>query len=179
VLILAAKAATLAGGGAQPVGCAPPCGSRALYDIHGNLPALEAVLAEVDGDAPDAIVVGGDVAPGWLVEECLERLRRSARAAGELVVAGKGRRVERLLLPEDVGEAIVCYLQDGRPATALDRSLIVRVRAPHQGLTGGGITQIVFAAARRAGLGPIHAHRLRHTAATAMLGKATRQASCP
>lgn len=89
--------------------------------------------------------------------------------AGELRIAGKGRRAERLPLPTDVGEAIVAYLQDGRPATALDRSLIVRVRAPHRGLTGGGITQIVFAAAARAGLGPMHAHRLRHTAATQML----------
>ncbi|MGH2761708.1 MAG: tyrosine-type recombinase/integrase [Thermoleophilaceae bacterium] len=88
---------------------------------------------------------------------------------GELRIVGKGRRAERLPLPEDVGEAIVCYLQDGRPATALDRSLIVRVRAPHRGLTGGGITQIVFAAAARAGIGPIHSHRLRHTAATQML----------
>jgi integrase len=89
--------------------------------------------------------------------------------AGELVVIGKGRRAERLPLPADVGEAIVAYLQDGRPATAQDRSLFVRVRAPHHGLTSGGITQIVFASAGRAGLGPIHAHRLRHTAATAML----------
>jgi integrase/recombinase XerD len=89
--------------------------------------------------------------------------------AGELVVAGKGRRAERLPLPADVGAAIVAYLQDGRPATALDRSLIVRVRAPHHGLTTGGVTQVVFAAAGRAGLGPIHSHRLRHTAATQML----------
>lgn len=36
----------------------------ALYDIHGNLPALEAVLAEVDGEDVDAIVVGGDIASG-------------------------------------------------------------------------------------------------------------------
>ena len=89
--------------------------------------------------------------------------------AGELRITGKGRRAERLPLPADVGEAIVAYLKDGRPATALDRSLIVRVRAPHHGLTGGGITQIVFAAAGRAGLGPINSHRLRHTAATSML----------
>jgi integrase/recombinase XerD len=89
--------------------------------------------------------------------------------AGELRIAGKGRRVERLPLPADVGEAIVAYLRDGRPAAALDRSLIVRVRAPHHGLSTGGITQIVFAAAARAGLGPLHSHRLRHTAATQML----------
>jgi putative phosphoesterase len=43
----------------------------ALYDIHGNLPALEAVLAEVDADL---VVVGGDVAPGPQVDACLERL---------------------------------------------------------------------------------------------------------
>jgi len=89
--------------------------------------------------------------------------------AGELRIVGKGRRAERLPLPADVGEAIVAYLHDGRPATALDRSLIVRVRAPHHGMTKGGITQIVFAAAARAGLGPMHSHRLRHTAATQML----------
>ena len=34
----------------------------ALYDIHGNLAALEAVLAEVPDDA--TIVVGGDIAAG-------------------------------------------------------------------------------------------------------------------
>jgi putative phosphoesterase len=36
----------------------------ALYDIHGNLPALEAVLAEIERERVDAIVVGGDIASG-------------------------------------------------------------------------------------------------------------------
>ena len=36
----------------------------ALYDIHGNLPALEAVLDEVEREGVDAIVVGGDIAAG-------------------------------------------------------------------------------------------------------------------
>ena len=36
----------------------------ALCDIHGNLPALEAVLAEVEREDVDAIVVGGDIASG-------------------------------------------------------------------------------------------------------------------
>jgi putative phosphoesterase len=44
----------------------------ALYDIHGNLPALDAVLAEVDADV---IVVGGDFAAGPWPAETLERLR--------------------------------------------------------------------------------------------------------
>jgi putative phosphoesterase len=44
----------------------------ALYDIHGNLPALEAVLAEVRAAAVDRIVIGGDVIPGPMPRECLE-----------------------------------------------------------------------------------------------------------
>lgn len=46
----------------------------ALYDIHGNLPALEAVLAEVEREAVEAIVVGGDVLPGPWPGEVLARL---------------------------------------------------------------------------------------------------------
>jgi predicted phosphodiesterase len=47
----------------------------ALYDIHGNLPALDAVLAEVEIIAPDAIVIGGDVATGGMPAETIDRLR--------------------------------------------------------------------------------------------------------
>lgn len=48
--------------------------AAAIYDIHGNLPALEAVLAEMDKEAPDLIVVGGDVASGPMPSATLERL---------------------------------------------------------------------------------------------------------
>ena len=47
----------------------------ALYDIHGNLPALEAVLAELALDPPDEIVVGGDVLWGPYQAECVALLR--------------------------------------------------------------------------------------------------------
>jgi predicted phosphodiesterase len=47
----------------------------ALYDIHGNLDALEAVLADPLAAGADAIVVGGDVVPGAFASECLARLR--------------------------------------------------------------------------------------------------------
>lgn len=47
----------------------------ALYDVHGNLPALEAVLAEVDREEPDLVLVGGDVGAGPFPAECLELLR--------------------------------------------------------------------------------------------------------
>ena len=46
----------------------------ALYDIHGNLPALEAVLAEVRQAEVDQIVVGGDVIPGPMPRETLRLL---------------------------------------------------------------------------------------------------------
>jgi predicted phosphodiesterase len=46
----------------------------ALYDIHGNLPALEAVLDESAAARVDAIVVGGDVLPGPMPRECLDLL---------------------------------------------------------------------------------------------------------
>jgi putative phosphoesterase len=45
-----------------------------LYDIHGNLPALEAVLADVRQESVDRVVVGGDVLPGPMPRECLEAL---------------------------------------------------------------------------------------------------------
>ncbi len=46
----------------------------ALYDIHGNLPALEAVLAELALVQPDLIVAGGDMAAGPMARETLNRL---------------------------------------------------------------------------------------------------------
>ena len=52
----------------------------ALYDVHGNLPALEAVLEEVDRERPDAIVFGGDVIAGPMPRETLERVRSLGQA---------------------------------------------------------------------------------------------------
>src|SRR5687768_10541371 len=46
----------------------------ALYDIHGNLPALEAVLDDVRRAGADEIVVGGDVLPGPMPRETLSML---------------------------------------------------------------------------------------------------------
>lgn len=46
----------------------------ALYDIHGNLPALKAVLAQVRDAGVDQIVVGGDVVPGPMPRETVETL---------------------------------------------------------------------------------------------------------
>jgi putative phosphoesterase len=49
-------------------------GVAAIYDVHGNLPALEAVLAELESVKPDLIVVGGDVVAGPMPTEVMHRL---------------------------------------------------------------------------------------------------------
>jgi integrase/recombinase XerD len=88
---------------------------------------------------------------------------------GEITVRGKGNRQDRLPLPADVGQKIVDWLQDGRPHAAQGRTVFVRAQAPYRALTSNAVTTVVACAGRRAGLGLIGAHRLRHSAATAML----------
>src|SRR5690348_1727687 len=46
----------------------------AVYDIHGNLPALEAVLEDIRLAKVDRILVGGDVLPGPMPRETIECL---------------------------------------------------------------------------------------------------------
>jgi len=87
---------------------------------------------------------------------------------GELVVRGKADRREQLPLPVDVGEALAAYLQRGRPRCQ-DRHLFLRVKAPTAGLKADGVTKVVHAACRRAGLPVVGAHRLRRTSACATL----------
>ena len=88
--------------------------------------------------------------------------------SGTLRIHGKGNRIDRLPLPVDVGQAIVDYLRDGRPQTTA-RTVFVRAVAPHTALAPSGLSCIVARAARRAGLGTVHAHRLRHTTASRTL----------
>lgn len=87
---------------------------------------------------------------------------------GEIVVCGKGSRTERLPLPVDVGEAVVAYVRDSRPQSTC-RSLFLRAVGPRVGLSPTGVAGVVRRACVRAGLAPRGAHRLRHSAATALL----------
>ena len=89
--------------------------------------------------------------------------------AGEIIVRGKANSTERTPLPPDVGRAVALYLRRGRPVSAQGRTVFVRIKAPHRHLTSCGVSSVVADAAKRAGLGQIHAHRLRHTAAMQML----------
>jgi integrase/recombinase XerD len=88
--------------------------------------------------------------------------------AAEIVVHGKGRREDRLPLPDDVGTAITAYLKRGRPETTR-REVFLRAIAPIAALGRGGVSSIVRRACTRAGLARIGAHRLRHTMASEMV----------
>src|SRR4029453_14434072 len=78
----------------------------ALYDVHGNLPALEAVLRDVERVRVDAIVCGGGVVWGPFQSECIELLRE----AGALFLAGN---CERDVLHGDSERDIWCRAQLG------------------------------------------------------------------
>jgi len=94
----------------------------ALYDIHGNLPALEAVLAEVQRAGVDRVVVGGDVLPGPMPRETLacllelstpvEFLRGNGEAAVLAQMAGR----ELGKLPEQAREAVQWVAKQLHPA---------------------------------------------------------------
>ena len=72
----------------------------ALYDIHGNLPALEAVLADVEAAGVDRVLVGGDLVAGPFPAECLDLLTAlgprvtfvRGNADREVVAGGEGDR---------------------------------------------------------------------------------------
>lgn len=89
-----------------------------------------------------------------------------------LLVRGKGRRDVCLPLPQDAGDAVLDYIESGRPQVPIDRVFLC-AKAPCRPLRAGMIVSgIVRAALRRAGIEnpPSHgANLLRHTVATMML----------
>jgi integrase len=87
-------------------------------------------------------------------------------ASGHVTVTGKGR--EHVLpLPVDVGQALEAWLRLRPPA--LDRAVFMRLRAPRQMMTTSGISGVIARLSGLAGIDPIYAHRLRHTAAMDVL----------
>ena len=86
----------------MPVAC--------LFDIHGNLPALEAVLEEVRDSDADHIVVGGDVVPGPFPRECLDLLY-SLSLPTEFII-GNGDRETITAMRDGVSSAVPPYFHD-------------------------------------------------------------------
>jgi predicted phosphodiesterase len=84
----------------------------AIYDIHGNLPALEAVLGEIREAGADQVVVGGDVVPGPMPRETIQCLldfeipMRSIRGNGETALISWRAGKDAGSLPEQAREAV-------------------------------------------------------------------------
>ncbi|MGB3185676.1 MAG: tyrosine-type recombinase/integrase [Ornithinimicrobium sp.] len=89
--------------------------------------------------------------------------------AGEIVVRGKGGRVDSLPLPVDVGEALTSYLRRRPSDPAGCRTLFLKVVAPVGPMSRYAIGAVVREACWRAGMPRVGCHRLRHTVATGML----------
>jgi predicted phosphodiesterase len=81
----------------------------ALYDIHGNVDALDAVLADPRAARPDAVVVGGDTVPGAFAREAFARLE--ALGVPLHWVRGNGERevAEALGAPAPAPENMAAY----------------------------------------------------------------------
>jgi predicted phosphodiesterase len=109
----------------------------ALYDIHGNLPALDAVLGEVAGAGVDAYVIGGDVAPGPMTVEVLDRL--AALDGPVFYVMGNGDRelVERF----DAGPAAD---EADEPIAQINAWCAARLRPEHRDLLAGFQPQVTL-----------------------------------
>ena len=90
---------------------------------------------------------------------------------GTLRVTGKGRYQVRLPLPQDVGDALLRYLEC-QPANLDTDHVFIRSNAPRRPFASGdGVSSVVKHALKRANIdSPAKgAHLLRHTAATEML----------
>ena len=114
----------------------------AIYDIHGNLPALEAVLQDIRMAEADQIVVGGDVLPGPMPCETLTRLRnldtpiQFIQGNGEAAVLAQMAGKDIDAVPEQAREAVrwVAHQLDSEHERFLDSwPKTVRVDLPGLG----------------------------------------------
>ncbi len=93
----------------------------AIYDIHGNLPALEAVLQEILQEKVDHVVVGGDVVPGPMPRQTLERLLdldipvQFIQGNGEVALLAQMAGADPGKLPEQAREAVRWTAQELYP----------------------------------------------------------------
>lgn len=142
---------------------------------HGLAPGqVEALIAGIDlkthtGKRDLAIVLllaRLGLRAGEVAALCLEDI--DWRAA-TVRVSGKGGRIDVMPLPADVGAALAGHLAVARHPAAAGRGLFFGSAAPYLPLSDGGVKSVVRSAGRRAGLGAVGAHRLRHGVATATI----------
>lgn len=88
--------------------------------------------------------------------------------SGEVLIRGKAARLDRLPMPTDVGEALVCYLCD-RPSLPRIRRVFLTDRAPVGPIRADLVGDVVQRACLRAGVGHVGPHRLRHALARQLL----------
>ncbi|HET9369594.1 MAG TPA: metallophosphoesterase family protein [Vicinamibacterales bacterium] len=118
----------------------------ALYDIHGNLPALEAVLGEVAALGVGRVVVGGDVMPGPMPVECLDALAAvgvpvdyiAGNGESAVLAAIEGRELPRM--PESAAEGVRWVGRALRP----DQSNRIRTWPLTHALDVVGVGRVLF-----------------------------------
>lgn len=106
---------------------------------------------------------------GEVLRICLEDI--DWRRGNLLVRAGKNHRERALPLPEDVGEAVACYLKDGRPSSN-KRAVFLNLCPPYRPLESSQtISTVAIQALQDAGVSTSRpgAHVFRHTVATHMV----------
>jgi predicted phosphodiesterase len=102
-----------------------------LNDIHGNLPALDAVLADVDQAGVDAIVVGGDLVWGPMPGETLDRL------------AALGDRA-RFVMGNADRDVVEAFDEDGPEHDAVSRYCAARISGAQRDFLAGLAPTVVL-----------------------------------
>jgi site-specific recombinase XerD len=156
----------------------PPVGGWRLASMPATMTAAD-VQALLDSCDRSTDVGVRDFAMLTLVARLGLRLIEVARLelgdldwrAGEIVVRGKGGCEDRLPLPTDVGEALVGHLRHRRAAASC-RQVFVTVKAPHGPIRAELVNDVTKQACRRAGMGRVGPHRLRHALARSCCGAA-------
>jgi putative phosphoesterase len=111
----------------------------AIYDVHANLPALEAVLADIRQAGADHVVVGGDVLPGPMPREtiaCLLDLDipvQFIQGNGDRVVLAQKAGTESSEVPQQFREAVrwvaeQLHPEDGQLLASWPKTLRVQIR---------------------------------------------------